>query len=212
MRKTANEFLGLMAEAGRQTGGKVFVQHGEIDSYDKDAGTVIVELKPDGVKTGDIQLGSAWNGMQGGPLKGDQVMVWALDPEFEDLIGFGFTHTDDSPGTPGGEFWIVGRPDKANRVKIKNDGVTEVGGSTAVRAVAPTVELSDMLDALGADDAIVRKADLQVIVNALTSLTSYIAVHLHGNGNFGAPTTNPLTPPPSAPATATASSVAKAKG
>lgn len=189
-------------------------------SYNPDEGTVVVELLPEGVKTGDIPFMTPWagtpgsaSGFQFGPEPGLQVTVLAFDTEWEHLkaIPSEFSEVNKPPGAPAGEAWLV-MEDGETYVKLRKSGHTDVGAKIAARLAAPLIQLSDTLDELADDDAVVRKKDLMAVVDVLNSLIAAYKAHKH-IGNMGAPT--PLDPSDiaaaPAPATAAGSSVVRAK-
>ena len=213
--------LGLLHQIGRDHAlSAIQTAEGRVVSYNPEEGTVVVELLPEGVQTGDIPFLTPWagtpgtaSGFQFGPSPGLQVTVLAFDTEWEHLkaLPSQFSEVNRPPGTPEGEAWLV-LEDEETGVKLKKSGHADVSAKTAARIQAPLIQLSDTLDALTDDDAVVRKKDLKAVVEVLNALIDAYKAHKHV-GNMGAPT--PLDPADIAaapqPATAKGSSVARAK-
>jgi hypothetical protein len=161
---------------------------------------------PDGLTTGDLPVGAAWagspgatSGALGGPEKGTLALLGCLDAEGQMMMCLTFfgSTKNSLPAVPSGEYWVFHK--SGSYVKLGNDEHVKVHGTQQVDIVAPVVQLSDALDGLSDDNAIVRKKDLQAVIN-------YIKGHTH-IGNLGAATSSPVVPC----ADAQASSVAKAK-
>lgn len=201
----AHELLAtLAAQARSAAAGALQFQHGEIDTYDPETATVTVVLQPDGLRTGDVQFLTPWagvpdtstntgTGMLCGPEKGMQVLVIKLDDEGEHLICFPstFNETNYPPQVPAGEWWLLKSGDAKTYVKLVSGGKTQIGGKTEVDVIAPLVQLSDTIDTLGPDYAVVRRKDLQAVIDDLNDLKALVKAHDH-IGNMGAPT--PLDP------------------
>ncbi len=176
-------------------------EEGFIETYDKDTCTVTVALGPNKLLSGDMPLLQWWadtdgNGAQAGPQKGAGVLVISLDMEGRHKVCLPGMYNEKNrpPGAPAGEAWIVQK--------------------TKIAAIAPVVELkASKDDTLGAGDAIVRKSDLQAVIDHLNS-NWMPQIKSPAYLMFGMP----VVPAPTlllgmlAVPTATASSVGRAKG
>jgi hypothetical protein len=180
----------------------------EVVSYDEKAEppTAVFKTLPDGVPTGDIPIGTAWagtpgevSGAAGGPEVGTLALLAKVDPAGQVMkcLAFFPSAKNLTPPVPAGEYWVFHK--SGSYVKLGNDKTVKVYAAEKVLVDAQAIQLSDSLDILGDDDAIVRKKDLQAVIN-------YVKGHKHV-GNFGSPTSEPIIPP----GDADASSVAKAK-
>lgn len=161
---------------------------------------------PDGLLTGDLPVGSAWagspgavSGALGGPEVGTLALLGCLDAEGQVMMCLCFFGSTKNhlPPVPSGEYWVFHKG--GSYVKLGNDDTVKIHGTAKVLVSAPAIQLSDDLEILGDDDGIVRKKDLQAVVNALKS-------HNHV-GNLGIPTSTMVVPA----ADAQASTIAKAK-
>jgi hypothetical protein len=212
-----SEFFGLLnAAAGDHAAGALQFVLGEVESWDPAQGTVVVMTKPGDNLTGDIPFmtpcvgakgpdGKA-SGMQWGPAKGTPVVVFTTDSAQEHLYAMAQHYNDvfPSPGALEGEWWI--RHKDGAYVKLLNDGRVVIGSTTYV-------DISDTTAPLGDDDCIVRRADLQAVIDKLNALTNWCRDHTHpGTAPAILPyPLGPLTIPQWCP-DATASARGRAKG
>lgn len=194
-------------------------EEGVIESYDARSGTVRVALGASKLVSQPMPYVQPWagpnqTGMGAGPLKGNAVLVLSIDLAGRHMFCFPGTWNDKNPpmNVPAGEAWIVQEKD-ATYAKLKNDGVHQVAGKTRVENVAPIVcFLSSPGSSLSDGNAVVRKSDLQAVVNHLNNVWR---PQLLGNPYllFGMPVVpNPTLLIGFAPVpTVTASSVARAE-
>ena len=207
-----HDIMGVMAASGDANASRSlqFID-GEIESWDPTTGTVTVNLQPGGQPTGNIPYltplaGKGW-GIQVGPPRGMPVKVFATDAEKEHLYCMAAHYNDvfKSPGAKQGESWIT--HEKLSYVKLLNDERVVIGSKVSI-------DLSDTEDPLGDDDAIVRKADLQKVIDDVNALKAHVDSHKHISAWIGSPTSPSVAASGPAPTTAPAeaSSIAKAKG
>lgn len=206
------DIFGTINQAAAAQGEKSLqFRMGEIKSYDPAAGTVTVHLKPGDQETGDIPFMTPWAGngwgQAAGPTVGMPVLVLSLDADQEHMMAMSGYYNDvfKAPAPKPGEWWVS--HEKLQYVKLLNDGRTVIGSKESI-------DLSTTEDPLNDDDSIVRKKDLQRVIDYINgTLRNWLigAPHL---GNFGMPVVvNPATLPAFTehPA-ATASNIAKAEG
>ncbi len=213
-----SELFGIMnAAAGEHAAGALQFVLGEVESWDPDQGTVVVTTKPGDNLTGDIPFmtpcvgakgpdGKA-SGMQWGPAKGTPVVVFSTDGAGEHLYAMAqhFNDVFPSPGALQGEWWVTHKD--GAYVKLLNDKRAVVGSTESI-------DLSTTEDPLTDDDSLVRKKDLQRVIDYMNNTLRPWLLGAPYLGNFGVPClTNPATLPAYTPAqTATASVIAKAEG
>ncbi len=129
---------------------------GIIVGYDPDTYTANVEIKPEGIKTGNIPILSQWIGNQWGfysaPELNDMVIVHFQEGDFScGFIGqriYSFTDRPISPGPPSGETWMIHKT--GTYIKFLNDGTIEMkcldenGDKTDVNIIANVVVDGDI--------------------------------------------------------------------
>lgn len=210
----------MLAIAQQQAAASVFasfpIKRGEVVSFDADNYTVVVRLLPYGVNTGDIPLYTPWagtpgtkSGLRGGPAAGTTVLVLALDPGGAELVAMATSYSgkNEGPATAEGEYHVAINPE--TYVKMDLEENTKIGGGATVQAIAPRVELKSSSGALADGDGIVRKEDLQAVVDSVNALVDWLNT-CPFLGNFGAPVL-PRGIPRTHIADATASSIAGAE-
>lgn len=217
---TAHNLLLLMGHmAGMHAEASLQFRNAEVVSYNKDDNTVVVKFKPDNVESGDLPIYLPWNGtpgynsgFQAGLEPGALVLVFAFDANWEHLgvLGTCYSDANKAPGAPQGEVWWVHK--SGSYVKMKINGDLFFGSPTQIDLAAPLIQLSDSLSALGGGTEVVRKQDLQALIDWINnSLIPWLKSHAHV-GNLGSLTSSPATAALLLnKSDATASSVAKAK-
>ncbi len=191
MQQAANDLLGYMGQQARAVVPNTVPQYGEVASYNPDNNTVRVKLYPQAIVTGDIQLFVPWVGptgcgMQFGPEVGTQVLVVPMDTTGEHKVCILSAYNDKfkAPGAPAGDVWFLFAA-KTFIKYLKAAKTLLLGAETAFQVVSPLVELGAA--DLTADDGVVRKSDLQAVVDDLNNLRDWCTKHKHV-GNMGAPT------------------------
>ena len=109
---------------------------GKITSVDTAAGTVRVQLQPEGVLTGWLPLLSPWVGAGWGlscpPSPGDQVLVLPQEGDAENgvVVGRAWSQAAAAPATPVGELWLTHQ--SGSYVRLLNDGTISMQGDLHV--------------------------------------------------------------------------------
>ena len=109
---------------------------GNVTSVDPTAGTVRVQLQPEGVLTGWLPLLSPWVGAGWGlscpPSAGDQVLVLPQEGDAEHgvVVGRAWSQQAPMPETPLGEIWLTHRT--GSYVRLLNDGTISMQGDLHV--------------------------------------------------------------------------------
>lgn len=122
--------------SGTQDAGAGQPRFGKVTSVDPTAGTVRVQLQPEGVLTGWLPLLSPWVGAGWGlscpPSSGDQVLVLPQEGDAEHGVVIGRSWSQDVPvpNTPVGELWITHR--SGSYLRLLNDGTVAVHGDLHV--------------------------------------------------------------------------------
>jgi hypothetical protein len=107
-----------------------------VTSVDPAAGTVRVQLQPEGVLTGWLPLLSPWVGAGWGlscpPSPGDQVLILPQEGDAEHGVVAGRAWSQDaaSPPTPVGELWLT--HGSGSYVRLLNDGTIAMRGDLHV--------------------------------------------------------------------------------
>lgn len=181
--------------------------------------TATFKTLPDGLATHDLPVSPGWagspgyvSGALGGPEPGTLALLASLDPAGEHMVCIAFlgSTTNALPPVPAGEYWVFHK--SGSYAKLSNDSKVKFYSGTEIDLVAPLIQLSDSLDALGAGTEVVRKSDLQALISWInSSLLPWVRSHAH-IGNLGSPTSNAVTALLLLDASgATASGIAKAK-
>ncbi len=109
---------------------------GVVTSVDPAAGTVRVQLQPEGVLTGWLPVLSPWVGAGWGmscpPSPGDQVLVLPQEGSAEHGVVAArcWSAKAPAPGTPVGELWLTHR--SGSHLRLLNDGTVSVKGDLHV--------------------------------------------------------------------------------
>ncbi len=109
---------------------------GMVTSVDTVAGTVRVQLQPEGVLTGWLPLLSPWVGAGWGlscpPSAGDQVLVLPQEGDAENgvVVGRAWSQAATAPATPVGELWLTHK--SGSYVRLLNDGTISMQGDLHV--------------------------------------------------------------------------------
>ncbi len=175
------EMLAIVNQQARQaTLGSLQFVEGEIDTYDKDQGTVTVVLKDtqDDHITGDIYLLTPWAGngygMQAGPPKGMPVLVLSMSADETGSTKYAipshYNKVDRAPGAPQDEFWITDK--SGTKVKLTNNG--------NLALTSAKVNLTSNEAPLTGLDAVVRVADLAAFLAAYQGLVATQIAALSG--------------------------------
>ena len=126
----------LKAQSGTQDAAIGQPRFAKVTSVDPDAGTVRVQLQPEGVLTGWLPILSPWVGAGWGiscpPSPGDQVLVLPQEGDAENgvVIGRAWSETAAAPPTPVGELWLTHR--SGSFVRLLNDGTIAMHGDLHV--------------------------------------------------------------------------------
>ena len=174
----------------------------EIVTYDEEnGGSVTVKYLPSGLVSGDMPLATSWagtpgeaaSGAGGGPEPGTLFLVLGLDANFDLAVALMalWSSKNLAPAVPAGEYWVFHK--SGSYVKLDNEERVRIHAPVQVDLIAPLVQLTDSLDALTAEKAVVRKEDLQTLIDWINnSLIPWTKAHTH-IGNLGFPTSNPIT-------------------
>lgn len=196
--------------------------HATISSYDAGNHAVKVTIEPTDPDThptesnwmplGAIGIGNGW-GVAVGPQIGDQVMVVFEGGDFSSgtIVARIFSVAQQAPAVPSGEIWAV--HSTGSFVKLVTDGDIDVStagnlNATVAGNMSSTVSGNASVTATGsatikAASAVVQAASIKLqnagsaLQNLLNSLfAQWATTHVHSNGNGGANTGAPVTPPP----------------
>ncbi|MBB3258228.1 phage baseplate assembly protein gpV [Paraburkholderia bannensis] len=193
-----------------------------ISSYDASNHAVKVIVQPVDPEIGEqesnwmplgaIGIGNGW-GIAVGPQINDQVLVVYENGDFSSgvIVSRVFSVAQQPPAVPTGEIWAL--HSSGSFVKMVTNGDIDVNVAGNLNAtvggnMASTVAGSATVTATGsatisAASAVVQAASikLQSAGNALQKLLNslfaqWASTHVHSNGNGGANTGAPTTPPP----------------
>jgi len=207
-----------MAAQGRHS----LAQFATISSYDPSNHAVKVTVQPVDPEIGEqesnwmplgaIGIGNGW-GVAVGPQIGDQVLVVFEHGDFSSgtIVARVFSVAQQAPAVPSGEIWALHQTGSFIKMVTSGDvNVSTAGNLTATVAgnMASTVGGNASVTATGsatikAASAIVQAASIKLqsagnaLQNLLNSLfAAWATTHVHSNGNGGANTGAPVTPPP----------------
>ena len=126
----------LKAHSGTQDASSGQPRFGKVTSVDPAAGTVRVQLQPEGVLTGWLPLLSPWVGAGWGvscpPSPGDQVFILSQEGDADNGVVVGRTWSEQSPmpSTPVGELWLTHQ--SGSYVRLLNNGTISMRGDLHV--------------------------------------------------------------------------------
>ena len=145
--------------------------------------------------TGFLPVGTFFSGPNYGaqfpPPQDAQALIAYVDHRgFNPVAALFLYNSVETPPYPSGNTWGWKDPQKSE-IKTTKDGSTQLDGKGGARivgasyasVVAPLVELGG--EALGVDQDVVRRKDLQIVINALNTLIGIYNVHTHAGVQTG---------------------------
>lgn len=214
----------MRQQADMASGARAMVRHGIVSGYDPGSYCAKVRVMPEDRETGWLPIVSPWIGNGWGlfapPSIGDAVEVQFQEDDAEaGYVCQRFFNDSDWPlSVQSGEFWLVHKTGAF--FKLTNDGKALINGQVEIDATAPTINITATgnITAQAGGNATVQaggaatiQAPSIVLKNAGTALmkllnskfATWAAGHVHSNGNGGANTGVPTTPPDASTQTTT---------
>ena len=163
-------------------------RRGIVTNFDPIKFRAMVTYQPSGAPSGWLSITSQWVGAGWGilaPLQlNDQVLVLAEDGDSGNgvIVARYYSEIDTPPqGVGAGELWLIHQT--GSKINLKADGSINITSTVAVNLVAPAVNLCAALT--------------DTLRGFCTSLfASWVAGHVHSNGNGGGNTGVPTTTAP----------------
>lgn len=187
----------MRQQAQRAMASVVTSRVGQITSYDPNTFTAKVQLQPDGILTGWLQISSQWIGNGWGlfaaPNIGDMVMVEYINGSLNGGMIVGrFWNLEDLPlAVQSGEFWIFHK--KGQFIKLTNDGklsLSDGKGATAILNGDGTISSSGTWTHDGDLTATGTVTGQTDVVGGSTDIS--LVNHTHTSESPGSPTSPPI--------------------
>lgn len=223
MSRGASEFANAVRQQARLAASEYALPSlATISSYDASNHAVKVIIQPVDPEVGEVEsnwmplgaigIGNGW-GFAVGPQIGDQVLVVYENGDISSgvIVARIFSVGQPAPAIPSGEIWalhstgafikmvtsgdIAVNAARNLNVTVAGNMTSTVGGNANVTATGSAT--------IKAASAVVQAAAIKLqnagsaLQNLLNSLfAQWAATHIHSNGNGGANTGTPVTPPP----------------